>query len=149
MTRINLIDPCLLCDQHLLAEHRELTRIPNKLDSGKTRLDLSDLPANYTVRTNDNPQGGKGHERFFINKLTWLENRYHLLIDELARRGFKHENRWPASVNRKALPSLYNGYLPHLKDKTLNFKRIVERTPKVLRYNKQHSQDHYESVSIK
>lgn len=29
MTRINLVPPEELCDQHLLAEHRELTRIPN------------------------------------------------------------------------------------------------------------------------
>ena len=29
MTRINLIPPKELCDQHLLAEFRELTRIPN------------------------------------------------------------------------------------------------------------------------
>ncbi|HGJ5874346.1 MAG TPA: pyrimidine dimer DNA glycosylase/endonuclease V [Arsenophonus apicola] len=29
MTRINVIPPNELCDQHLLAEHRELTRIPN------------------------------------------------------------------------------------------------------------------------
>ena len=35
MTRINLVPPTELCDQHLLAEHRELTRIPNAVAKGK------------------------------------------------------------------------------------------------------------------
>ncbi|WP_084023089.1 pyrimidine dimer DNA glycosylase/endonuclease V [Xenorhabdus hominickii] len=33
MTRINVILSSELCDQHLLAEHRELTRIPNDISS--------------------------------------------------------------------------------------------------------------------
>lgn len=39
MTRINLVPPAELCDQHLLAEHRELTRIPNAVLKGKFSLD--------------------------------------------------------------------------------------------------------------
>lgn len=39
MTRINLIPPEELCDQHLLAEHRELTRIPNAVARGKFSLE--------------------------------------------------------------------------------------------------------------
>ena len=38
MTRINLVPPEELCDQHLLAEHRELTRIPNAVAKGKYHL---------------------------------------------------------------------------------------------------------------
>jgi len=38
MTRINLVPPQELCDQHLLAEHRELTRIPNAVARGRYHL---------------------------------------------------------------------------------------------------------------
>ena len=45
MTRINLVPPEELCDQHLLAEHRELTRIPNAVAKGKYHLKG---PVSYT-----------------------------------------------------------------------------------------------------
>ena len=35
MTRINVVQVQELCDQHLLAEWRELTRIPNGVVTGK------------------------------------------------------------------------------------------------------------------
>jgi len=35
MTRINLVPPEELCDQHLLAELRELPRIPNAVLKGR------------------------------------------------------------------------------------------------------------------
>ena len=60
MTRINLVDPSELCDQHLLAEHRELTRIPNAVARG--RFSLVGQPADYKL--------GEGHVRFFFDKLS-------------------------------------------------------------------------------
>jgi hypothetical protein len=39
MTRINLIPVNELTDQHLLAEHREIKRIPNVILSGRYNLD--------------------------------------------------------------------------------------------------------------
>ena len=47
MTRINLVPPAELCDQHLLAEHRELTRIPNAVAKGKYHL--KGQPAEYKL----------------------------------------------------------------------------------------------------
>ena len=38
MTRINLINVEELTDQHLLAEHREIKRIPNVISKGKYSL---------------------------------------------------------------------------------------------------------------
>ncbi len=64
MTRINLIPPTELCDQHLLAEHRELTRIPNAVAKGK--FHLKGQPEEYKL--------GEGHVRFFFNKMTFLKN---------------------------------------------------------------------------
>ena len=78
MTRINLVPPAELCDQHLLAEHRELTRIPNAVAKGKYHL--KGQPAEYKL--------GEGHVRFFFNKLTFLKKRYDALHAECKARGF-------------------------------------------------------------
>ena len=56
MTRINIIPPAELCDQHLLAEHRELTRIPNLVVKGK--FSLEGQPSDYKL--------GTGHVKFFL-----------------------------------------------------------------------------------
>ena len=56
MTRINLVPPAELCDQHLLAEHRELTRIPNAVAKGKYHL--KGQPTEYKL--------GEGHVRFAL-----------------------------------------------------------------------------------
>ncbi len=131
MTRINLIDPSLLCDEHLRAEHREMTRIPNMILKGKyTITDPSKIPAKYTVRTEENPAGGKGHCYFFVDKLLWLHSRYLNLITEIRRRGFKAENRWPDAISYGDYARLWNWYRPDIEDQALNVKRIVERSPK-------------------
>ena len=49
MTRINTIDPSLLLNEHLIAELRELPRIPNAVLSGKAKINLSKIPAVYTL----------------------------------------------------------------------------------------------------
>ena len=72
MTRINLVPPSELCDQHLLAEHRELTRIPNAVAKGK--FHLKGQPAEYKL--------GEGHVRFFFNKMAFLKKRYDALHAE-------------------------------------------------------------------
>jgi hypothetical protein len=80
MTRINaFIPPAELSDKHLLAEHREIKRIPNMVRSGKAKLE--DIPDKFTL--------GKGHVKFFYNKLKWLQLRYQDLYEEAVFRGFK------------------------------------------------------------
>lgn len=132
MTRINLVDPKELCDQHLLAEWRELTRIPNSIVSNK--LNTSFIPSRYTVRTASNPSGGVGHVKFFINKLKFLHKRYNSLLVELHLRGFSCENFWP----QVTFPSeLWGDYLPTIEAINLNRERIKERFPKKARYYRQ------------
>ena len=80
MTRINLVPVEELCDQHLLAEHRELKRIPNCLLKGILKTDYPDRPSVFTL--------GKGHVKFFTNKLGWLWRRYNQLHAECLSRGF-------------------------------------------------------------
>lgn len=59
MTRINLVHPSRLCDQHLLAELRELPRIPNGVLSGRLKRHYDDAPEHYVL--------GYGHVKFFVN----------------------------------------------------------------------------------
>ena len=79
MTRINLVPVEELSDQHLLAEHREIKRIPNMILKGKYNLD--NIPKKFTL--------GKGHVKFFYNKLSWLHDRYYELHLECLYRHFK------------------------------------------------------------
>lgn len=93
MTRINLVDPKMLTDKHLLAEYRELPRIFTAVKklyaSGKT-LDDVEIPDKYVL--------GKGHCKFFYNKLYWLHVRYSELIAELKKRSFKLDSKLHTSI---------------------------------------------------
>ena len=86
MTRINSsIKVSSLTDEHLLAEHREIKRLPSiykkRLESNK---DLSELPKKFTL--------GKGHVLFFINKGVFTLNRYLDILNECIKRGFNVED---------------------------------------------------------
>ena len=129
MTRINLVEPEELCDQHLLAEWRELVRIPNNILNNKLKLNY--IPAEYTVRTEENPKGGVGHVKFFGNKLKFLNKRYIKLLAELKNRGFSSKDYWPTVTFDT---TLWQDYIPTSKAIQLNRKRIQERFPKKARY---------------
>lgn len=79
MTRINAdISPCRLCDQHLLAEHREIIRV-RKFEFSKAKA-----PDQFKL--------GEGHVIFFKDKLGFIYERYKRLYSECVKRGFKVEN---------------------------------------------------------
>jgi hypothetical protein len=84
MTRINTIPPRELCDQHLLAEIREITRVPNTIKSGRAIVDINKLPKIFTL--------GKGHVTFFYDKVKYLKDRYKQLLYECLKRGFNPQN---------------------------------------------------------
>ena len=81
MTRINVVPPYSLADQHLLAEYRELPRMRSYIDklneNGGVRLEK--LLTAYVL--------GKGHMLFFAPMKDWIERRYSLLVSELEHRG--------------------------------------------------------------
>lgn len=133
MTRINVVPPSELCDQHLIAEWRELTRIPNGIAFGKFVIDLTVIPKQYTVRTSDNPVGGRGHMKFFFDKLEYLYTRYEALRAELNQRGMPQKSMWPVGFDFKAL-GLWNDYDPPSEALALNRKRIAEMLPSKARY---------------
>lgn len=79
MTRISSsIPPKQLCDQMLIAEHREIIRVPNMIKSGRAKI--QDLPTSFTL--------GKGHVKFFYDKVLYLKKRYNALRQECLNRGF-------------------------------------------------------------
>ena len=83
MTRINIVEPSELTDQHLIAEYREIFMIAGSLKRtlmSKTGYDKYKVPKKYTLN--------KGHVYFFYNKGKYLNNRYQKLILELKKRGF-------------------------------------------------------------
>jgi len=127
MTRINLVDPGCLCDQHLLAELRELPRIPNGVLSGRLQVSYPDAPLAYKL--------GAGHVKFFVNKLGWLAWRYELLLAEASARGFHIAPRFPAAeLAAKIGVSCLQQYKPQLKEISANIERICERMPPAPRY---------------
>ncbi|WP_077926138.1 pyrimidine dimer DNA glycosylase/endonuclease V [Wohlfahrtiimonas larvae] len=123
MTRINVISPAELCDQHLLAEHRELTRIPNDIVKRKGNVVLSRETA-YLL--------GAGHVTFFRNKLKFLKDRYELLHQECLDRGFKVIYKWPDEASEYV--DLWQDYVVTQADILLNQKRIHERMPENPRF---------------
>lgn len=121
MTRINCIPVAQLCDQHLLAEHRELVRIPNSLMSGKLKFEYPDRPDEYTL--------GAGHVKFFTNKLRFLFNRYQQLDDECIKRGFNTTYMWPDHFFNQTTLRYWDDYVPTKHAMRLNRDRIAERWP--------------------
>lgn len=116
MTRINIaIPPSELNTRHLLAEHRELKRIPNCVSRG--RFNLKNIPKEFTL--------GKGHVAFFYNKLEYLKKRYEDLYKECVNRNFNityYGGAWDD------IPfELMNDYIPTKRDEQIIRQRIKER----------------------
>lgn len=115
MTRINVVPVTELCDQHLLAEHRELTRIPNCVAKG--RYNLKGQPFRYTL--------GTGHVKFFYDKLFWLNKRYKALTRECKARGFNVQYIWPDLTGIDV--NLKKDYIVTEDALRINRERIQER----------------------
>lgn len=123
MTRINCgIDPKLLTRQHIIAESREIKRIPNTIVSGKAIV--KDIPPQFTL--------GTGHVRFFYNKLGYLLSRYRQVRDECKARGYNitdYESAW------NGVPSeLMNDYTPTDRDRKIVIERLISKDRYYSRY---------------
>ena len=116
MTRINAgVAVRLLVNKHLLAEHREIKRIPNLIKSG--RMSNKDAPTKFTL--------GTGHMKFFYNKQLFLLNRYKEIYAECINRGLNvqnYESAWDGIDSK-----LMNDYTPTKQDEHLVIERILER----------------------
>lgn len=116
MTRINVGYPVeKLTTKHLIAEHREIKRIPNTISSGKAVI--RDIPKRFTL--------GKGHVKFFYNKCQYLLDRYNDLYTECKRRNYNVQNyssAWSGVPN-----NLMNNYEPTEHDKQIIRDRISQK----------------------
>ena len=125
MTRINVIHPKDLTDKHLLAEYREITRIPNNLRKSLNRkskpFSMEEIPNEYKL--------GKGHVKYFFDKLTFLKKRYKDIINEMENRGWNPQFR-DTSVFDGFENKWYNDYQPTKKAIKINLERINERLGK-------------------
>ena len=122
MTRINLIKPGELSDQHLVAEYREIFMVGSSLQrsmkSKSWSKTINNIPKNFTLN--------KGHVTFFYNKGKYLDKRYQKLVNEMKKRGMNpnpgrkfKKDQWPKE--------LYNDWQPKQKDYEIIRKRIDEK----------------------
>lgn len=119
MTRINVVPPIELCDQHLRAEYRELPRILTKVKQG---WHPATIPAEYTL--------GAGHVKFFAFRVAYLLRRHQALRAEMQRRGM----RCDIELHDEDVPNCrLHGYEPTPEAIEANKRRIAERISTFIR----------------
>lgn len=116
MTRVNVgIDPRELPRSTLLAEHREMKRIPNMLRSGRLsrkRVDQFCL--------------GSGHMQFFTTRLRYLYRRYVAVYYECKMRGYKVQS-FRSSFAEFIQAENQEDCMPTSADRKLLLARLQER----------------------
>lgn len=116
MTRINLVDPVELTDQHLIAEYREIRLLCANLQrtlKSKHGFQYEKVPSQYTLN--------KGHVYFFFTKGLYLHKRYESLKQEMRDRNFNPVNDFPVDVWPE---HLYNDWQPNSNDLSVVRDRI-------------------------
>jgi deoxyribonuclease (pyrimidine dimer) len=121
MTRINIIPPSELHDQHLVAEYREIFMVPGSLKKtlvSKVGFQVSKVPSSFTLN--------KGHVYFFFDKGLYLEKRYQEIIVEMKLRGMSPDpaRLFPAHVYPK---ELFNDWTPSEQEQNIVRERIKLR----------------------
>jgi hypothetical protein len=103
----------MLTDEHLLAEHREIKRLPSVYG----KFTKKDIPQVFTL--------GKGHVKFFLDKYKYTHKRYNKIYWECLQRGFRVED-YSSNWNIVEQED-YNDYNPTEADNMLLKMRIIER----------------------
>jgi len=129
VTRINLVDPEELTDQHLMAEYREIRLLCANFQRtlrSKQGFVEKKVPPQFTLN--------KGHVYFFYNKGKYIHDRYYALREELNKRNYDAKldfplDNWPEH--------LYNDWTPNERDKKVIRERIslrISQRPNWYRY---------------
>lgn len=121
MTRINVVPVQELSRQHLIAEYREITRLPKNLNKSLNRdkpFNMDEIPKQYVL--------GKGHVKFFYNKMGYLKNRFEELVCEMIKRGY-NPNYTDATIFDVGAKWMGN-YVPTEHALDINRARIKERS---------------------
>jgi len=124
MVRINLINPKKLSDQHLIAEYNEILMLLGYVRKFPN-LD-NDIPKRYKL--------GKGHIKFFKNKLIYLKKRHEIIKKEMSNRGFETN----ISIDLRGFSKeLIKDWHPKDEDFEVIKKRLIEKInlkPRYYRY---------------
>lgn len=121
MTRINVVPVTELTREHLIAEYREIMRLPKNLYNSLNRkskpFDINEIPTEYKL--------GTGHVKFFFNKFEYLKVRFEQLVNEMIYRGYNptYTNSDMFNVDSKYM----NNYIPTKAALKINRDRIMER----------------------
>lgn len=119
MTRINLVEPTELTDQHLIAEYREIRLLCANLQrtlNSRSGFQQKKVPERFTLN--------RGHVYFFYNKGKYIHKRYDALREEMVARGFEPQHKFP----RERWPDeLYEDWKPTERDKNIVRERIALR----------------------
>ena len=117
MTRINVVPVEELADQHLIAEYREISRMPVFLKRSLASKKPLSIPEEYVF--------GKGHVSFFYDKLAYIKERHDALKVEGFSRGF---NLSSITMSLSDIhPRFCNNYDPTPSAISLNKERILSK----------------------
>lgn len=123
MVRVNIINPRLLADQHLMAEHLEIIML---VEYARRHPSTDKIPQRYCL--------GTGHILFFKNKIKYLQKRDKKIQEEMKRRGFKPKTK----LNIKGIKkNLLKDWAPLPGDRDIIRKRIlwkIKHKPNYYRY---------------
>lgn len=118
MTRVNSAIPVrLLCDELLLAEHREIKRLPKVLEKSLIARRSCNIPETFVL--------GPGHVKFFMDKMEFIKQRYVEIYNECVNRGFVVQD-YSSSFEHVPLEYL-NDYVPTSQEHALLIDRISTR----------------------
>jgi deoxyribonuclease (pyrimidine dimer) len=134
MTRINSAIPVKhLADEHLIAECREILRIPWYLHKAIKSGSIKKIPSVFTL--------GQGHVLFFLDKIKFCKERYKDILEEATNRGIQVKDL--SEVFDDVPEEYFNDYVPTSEENVLLVERISER----IKNSKKH-QWHYYKNSI-
>ena len=123
MTRINSAIPVkLLTDEHLLAEHREIKRLPDNFLKALTSGALRRIPKTFCL--------GKGHVTFFLDKQFFCLIRYNQIHSECCLRGLNVEyyaTNWLKLEKQMTQLNCWHDYKPTEEERQLLVDRIATR----------------------
>lgn len=133
MTRINIVSVKEISNKQLMAEYHESIRVFSYVL--KSKKIPEDIPSHYCL--------GKGHVKFFFNKIPYILNRYKEINKELTSRGYCLNNETFLKNFEKGKLALQkypeiqiSNWAPSLEEMTVNQARIDERLGRILMKNK-------------
>ncbi|AGE49942.1 endonuclease V [Paramecium bursaria Chlorella virus Can18-4] len=124
MTRINLVSPSELANEHVFAEWREIKMVPKAL-ARSLCTQSSDkvakkIPKKFTLNT--------GHVLFFYDKGAYLRKRYQELTEELEKRGYNFNRDAEFDPDGVMIAEQWNGdYIPTEEAYAIIRARIAEK----------------------